>query len=104
MWNELLERIRRRNVARWVLAYLAGAWVALEVVAAVSDLWGWPGLIGRAAFVVLSGGLPAAALLAWYHGEQGAQRVSASEAVLLGGLVVLVLGGVASSSSRRRRA
>lgn len=87
------ERARRRNLPGWVLGYLAAAWLALEVVDTLGGMWAWPSAVGRVAFVLLAAGLPATAVLAWYHGEAGAQRISATEALLLAAFAVAGVGG-----------
>jgi TolB-like protein/Tfp pilus assembly protein PilF len=89
----LVERARRRNLPGWVLGYLAAAWLALEVVDTLGGMWAWPSAVGRVAFVLLAAGLPATAVLAWYHGEAGTQRLSATEAMLLAAFAVAGVGG-----------
>ena len=86
----MFKRIRERKLVQWVVAYAAGAWVMLEVTDTLSDMWGWPRVVGQAVFVVLMVGLVVTVVLAWYHGEQGRQRFSGSELLLLA--TVLVAG------------
>ena len=94
-----LDELRGRKVVQWGLAYLAGAWLTLQVLKLVSDSFGWSGFWVRAAIIVLGVGLVAALVLAWYHGERREQRVSGTEltilAALLGlaGLGVMIVGG-----------
>ncbi|MEX2283383.1 MAG: hypothetical protein WEE89_12940, partial [Gemmatimonadota bacterium] len=56
---------------------------------------GWPVTIFRAATIILATGFPATLVLAWFHGERGAQRIHAIELVLLGALLVTAGAGVA---------
>ena len=67
MWQQL----RERRLIQWVLAYLAGAWALVQV-------------------------------LAWYHGEKGAQRASAAELIMLA--AILVIAGAAITLVRRTAA
>jgi TolB-like protein/Tfp pilus assembly protein PilF len=87
--SEFLQRLRQRKLVQWTLGYAAVAWVMLEVVSTVSDMWGWSAIVGRLVFVFLAIGLGWAVVLAWYHGERGQQRVSVAELGLLGALLVV---------------
>ena len=87
-------RLTERKVLQWALAYLAGAWVLLQVIALLAEPFGWPELhVVRTATVVLAVLFLAALVIAWYHGEHGHQRVSASEAGLL---AIVVSAAIAS--------
>lgn len=86
-------RIRERKLVQWGVAYLAGAWLLLQILALLSDSYQWPAGIMRLAPVVLAFGLLAVLVLAWYHGERGLQRATGVELLILAGL--LVLGGAA---------
>lgn len=68
---------------QWGVAYLAGAWVLLQVLDFIAGQFGWPGGLVRSATVFLAMGFFAALVLAWYHSEPGQQRVSRNEVVLL---------------------
>jgi len=35
--NDLLQRLRERKLVQWALAYLAGAWVLLQVIGLVGQ-------------------------------------------------------------------
>ena len=89
-----LDQLKRRKLFQWGIAYLAGAWLVLQVLDVIGDKFGWPVALFRSATVVLAVGLPATLILAWYHGERGAQRVHALELMLLGLLVVVAAAGV----------
>ena len=89
-----LNQLKRRKLFQWGIAYLAGAWLVLQVLDVIGDKFGWPVALFRSATVVLAVGLPATLILAWYHGERGAQRVHALELMLLGLLVVVAAAGV----------
>lgn len=91
--HRLIERLKERKVVEWGLAYLGGAWLTLEVVDLLGGNLGWPAWVFRSVIALLSVGFIAALVLAWYHGEQGRQRVSGSEVLILAGL--LLLGGAA---------
>ncbi|HEV2122232.1 MAG TPA: hypothetical protein VGW38_05595, partial [Chloroflexota bacterium] len=89
----LVDRLKEHKLVQWALAYLAGAWVMLQVAGELRDTFAWPPVIVRAFTVLLAVGFLAALVLAWYHGEKGAQRVSGPELLMLTAL--LVIAGVA---------
>ncbi|MGQ0814843.1 MAG: TPR end-of-group domain-containing protein [Gemmatimonadota bacterium] len=84
-----LDQIRQRKIFRWAVAYLAGAWLLLQLINLLSDAFGWPALVQRYGIVVLAAGFLAAIVVAWYHGERGAQRVGSVEFGMLLGILVL---------------
>ena len=91
-FRRLLTQLLNRKMMQWVIAYGAGAWLVLQVVDIVGPRWGMTESMSRALDVVLVVGFVAALVLAWYHGEQGRQRTSGIELLLLGSL--LFLGGL----------
>jgi TolB-like protein len=80
-------RLRSRKVVQWAIAYAAAAWGFLQGLEYLSETYAWPPQIRQYAVLVLLLGLPIVLVLAWYHGDRGAQRVSHTE---LGILLVLV--------------
>jgi TolB-like protein len=88
----LLRRLKQRKIVQWTLAYCSGAWVLLQVLAMLSETYGWPAAIMRALPVLLAGGLLVTLVLAWFHGEAGRQRVSGVELVLITAILVLAGG------------
>jgi TolB-like protein/Tfp pilus assembly protein PilF len=78
-----------------VLAYLAGAWLVLQVATVVGQHFAWPAWGLRGLTALLAVGLLAAVIVAWYHGEKGAQRVTAVEVLLLAGVLAMAAAAVA---------
>jgi TolB-like protein len=76
-------RLYRRKLVQWAVAYAAAAWTLLQVIEYLSETYGWPPAVRQIATPALAGGLLIVLVLAWYHGERGAQRVSGKEAVIL---------------------
>lgn len=88
-----LDKFRERNVGQWTLGYAAAAWAALQLIDFIASHFGWPGWIVRAATVFLIINLFTTIILAWYHGDRGRQRVSATELALLTVIVTAATAG-----------
>ena len=88
---EFLADLKRRKLVQWALAYLAAAWAVLQALGLTAESYGWPHWVMQVAFAATALGFLIALLLAWYHGEQGRQRVSGAELLLIA--LVLAVGG-----------
>ncbi len=86
-------KLRRRKVVQWGIVYAAGAWGLLQGLEYVSSTFDWPRQIQQLATLALLVGLPVVLVTAWYHGDQGRQRVSAAELIIIT-LLFLVGGGI----------
>jgi TolB-like protein/Tfp pilus assembly protein PilF len=93
--NDFLQRLRQRKLVQWALAYIAAAFALIQVVDIVGQRFSWPQPIERAIIVALAVGFFVTMVLAWYHGDRGAQRVSGVELVILA--LLLAIGGVVLS-------
>ena len=93
-----LERLRKRKLVEWALAYLAGAWLLMQLVDVLSDRWPVPMGVQRGIDLVLLVGFFVALTLAWYHGEKGRQRVTGPELLILA--VLLFVAGTLLSFLR----
>ena len=91
--NSLWERLRRRKVVQWGIAYAAGAWGLLQVLQFLAEAFEWPSQTLRLATIALAIGLPIALTLAWYHGDRGHQRPVRTELVIIA--LLLLMGGSA---------
>lgn len=88
-----LAHIKQRKLFQWAVAYLAGSWLVLQVLDLLSDAFGWPARVQQISIVVLGIGFFAALVVAWYHGEQGRQKIGGMELLMLAG--ILLVAGVA---------
>jgi TolB-like protein/Tfp pilus assembly protein PilF len=88
-----LQRLKNRKIVQWALAYLAAAFALLQALDIVGQQFGWSEDLRRGITVALGVGFFVALVLAWYHGERGAQRVTGTELVILA-LLLAVGGGV----------
>lgn len=88
-----LDTLRDRRLVQWALAYLAGAWLVLQVLDVLADVWGLSVAVQQGIQLFLGAGFLVALVLAWYHGEKGRQRVSGPELLMIAALLVIA-GGV----------
>ena len=77
--NEFLQSLKERKLVQWTVAYVAAAFALLQGIDIVAQRFGWPEQTMRFVIIALSVGLFVTLVLAWYHGERGAQRVSRRE-------------------------
>jgi TolB-like protein/cytochrome c-type biogenesis protein CcmH/NrfG len=91
--TDLIQRLRERKLVQWALAYAAGAFALLQGLDIVAQRFGWPESIERVLIIALAVGFFVTLILAWYHGERGAQRASGTELLLLA-LLLLIGGGL----------
>ena len=89
--DEFLRRLQDRKLVQWALAYLAAAFALIQVLDIVIQRFGGSESIARLLIVALALGFFVTLVLAWYHGEKGAQRVSGIELLILA--LLLVIGG-----------
>ncbi|HET7664329.1 MAG TPA: hypothetical protein VFK31_11915, partial [Rhodanobacteraceae bacterium] len=76
---------------QWALAYIAFAFALLQGMDVVAHQFGWPDGLQRGVTLALMVGFFVVVVLAWYHGERGAQKVSGTEIVILA--LLLAIGG-----------
>ena len=82
----LRERLKKRKIVQWSVAYLAGAWVVMQLVDVLGGRWGISDSAARLIDLALVLGFLITLVLAWYHGERGRQRVSGVELLIIAGL------------------
>lgn len=85
-------QLKQRKLVQWALAYVAAAFGLLQGVDIIAQRFGWPEQTMRLLIIALSVGFFITLVLAWYHGERGAQRISGIELLIL--TVLISLGGV----------
>ena len=74
--NEFLQRLKQRKLVQWAVAYVAAAFALLQGIDIVAQQFGWPEGVRRGTTLALFLGFFVTLVLAWYHGERGAQRVT----------------------------
>jgi TolB-like protein/Tfp pilus assembly protein PilF len=98
----LLQRLRERNLFQWALAYLAGAWIVFQGIEMMAEPWGLSAGFQRTVHLLVALGFLVALVLAWYHGEQGRQRVSAVELLII--VLLLAAGALLARMYRPEQA
>jgi TolB-like protein/predicted Zn-dependent protease len=86
------ERLKQRKLVQWSIAYVAGAFALLQGTDLVAQQFGWPEGLQRAITLALILGFFVTLVLAWYHGERGAQKVSGTELLVLALLLAVGSG------------
>ena len=88
--SSLIQDLKGKKVVQWALGYLAGAFVALQLMDALEGPLGLSQRTQQSLVALLAMGLVITVIVAWYHGEEGRQRVSLAELMAVG--VALVAG------------
>ena len=89
--TEFIARLKQRKLVQWALAYVAFAFALIQVLDVVAQRFAWSDQIERVLIIALAIGFFVALVLAWYHGERGAQKISGTEIVILA--LLLAIGG-----------
>ena len=88
---DFFERLKQRKIVQWALAYAAASFALIQVLDIVAQRFGWPEQTIRFVIIAVAIGFFVTLVLAWYHGERGAQRVAGTELLILA--VLLAVGG-----------
>ncbi|MGH8216238.1 MAG: hypothetical protein ACREPZ_11175, partial [Rhodanobacteraceae bacterium] len=89
--TEFIARLKQRKLVQWALAYIAASFALIQVLDVVAQRFAWPDQLEKLLILALAIGFLVALVLAWYHGERGAQKVSGTEIVILA--LLLAIGG-----------
>jgi TolB-like protein/Flp pilus assembly protein TadD len=89
--NAFWQRLKQRKLVQWAIAWVAFAFALLQGVDIVAQRFNWPGAVERYLILALTIGFFVVLVLAWYHGERGAQRIGGAELLILA--LLLAIGG-----------
>jgi Tol biopolymer transport system component len=92
----VLEQLKERHIVRWGIAYIAGAWVALQAAELLAGIFDWSTAWLRVLTILLVFGFFAAVTLAWFHGEKGQQRFNRVEVAIL--VLIAIVAGITTYS------
>jgi len=87
-WKELKER----RLVQIVVSYAVAGWVVVSIFGEVIDRGGLPEIVYRVLLILYFGGLVAATITGWFHGEKGHQQFTRPEVVLLTIVGLVTLG------------
>jgi hypothetical protein len=79
----VIGRLRQRKIVQWALAYLAGAWMVMQLVDVLGSRWGIGIYWARVIDLLLVLGLLITLVVSWFHGAKGPQRVSSIELIIV---------------------
>jgi serine/threonine-protein kinase len=88
---KLVSELKERRFVPLLTGYLAAGWVVLEVTDQLTGNEILPELFYPIALTLLVCGIPAVAVVAWFHGAKGEQKPPPREIAMLGGLAVIAL-------------
>jgi TolB-like protein/Tfp pilus assembly protein PilF len=87
-------RLKQRKLVQWSAAYIAGSFALIQGLDVVAQRFGWPGRIEKLVILALAVGCFVTLVLAWYHGDRGAQRVGGTELLIIALLLAIGGGGL----------
>jgi TolB-like protein len=89
--NAFWQRLKQRKLVQWAIAWVAFAFALLQGFDIIAQRFNWPGAAERYLILALAVGFFVVLVLAWYHGERGAQHVGGAELLILA--LLLAIGG-----------
>lgn len=90
--EEFFARLKEHKLVQWTLGYVAVSFALIPVLDIIASRFGWSQTAVRCIIIALATGFFVMLVVAWYHGERGAQRITRTEHAILA--VLLVLGGL----------
>jgi TolB-like protein/Flp pilus assembly protein TadD len=89
--NEFWQRLKQRKLVQWAIAYAAFAFALLQGLDVIAQRFDWPDAAERYLILALAVGFFLVLVVAWYHGERGAQRIRGPELLIIA--LLLAIGG-----------
>lgn len=97
------KELKERRLVQIVVSYAVAGWVVLSIFGEVIDRGVLPEVLYRVLLVLYFGGMVAATINGWYHGEKGHQNVTKTEVALLSVVGLLTLGAAVVTVQRFNR-
>jgi len=97
------KELKERRLVPIVVSYAVAGWVVLSIFGEVIDRGVLPEILYRVLLVIYFGGMVAATITGWYHGEKGHQKVTKPEVALLGAVAVATIFFAALTVQRSLR-
>jgi len=89
--KNLLQEIKIRKIKKWLTIYISTAITTIGVTHLLSLRYHWPNYIFDIVFFTLLFGIFGTTILAWFHGEEGRQKVTLPEILLQSILAILLI-------------
>jgi TolB-like protein len=83
MLKKFIDKLQMRGIPKVVAIYVASCWGGLQVIDFFSHRYGWPDVFIDVSLVLVVSGLIFICIRLWFHGEEGPQKTSKVELVLL---------------------
>lgn len=97
------KELKERRLVQIVASYAVAGWVVLSIFGEVIDRGVLPEILYRILLVLYFGGMVAATINGWFHGEKGHQNVTKTEVALLSLVAVVTLGFAVVTVQRSNR-
>jgi protein kinase/serine/threonine-protein kinase len=86
--NNLLEEIKARKIRKWVTIHLSTGLTLLGIINLFGSRYNFPAYIFDLFVVIIIFGLISVIILAWFHGKENHQKVTAKEMILHSTVVI----------------
>lgn len=86
--DSLVCRAMDRKLVQWTAAYLTGAWLVLQFIDVLAEIWSVSMVLQQVVSLVLGLGVLPALVVAWYHGEKGRQEICSTECALVAATIM----------------
>ena len=89
--KNLLQEIKTRKIRKWLAIYISAAITSIGVIHLISIRYSWPpNYVFDIIFFTLLFGIFSIGIIAWFHGNEGRQKIRITEIVLHSILVILL--------------
>lgn len=89
----IVQELKERRLVQIVVSFATAGWIGLEVLNSLVERGVVPDLLYYVALVWYLGGLLAAVVVGWHHGEKGRQEVARGEVLTLSVIALASLAG-----------
>jgi protein kinase/serine/threonine-protein kinase len=89
--KNFIDQIRARRVRKTMAIYISSALTTIGIMKLFTEVYALPNTVFQIVVVCLTWGVISAFVFAWYHGQEGSQRMRVKEYVVHGLVVVLCI-------------
>jgi TolB-like protein/Flp pilus assembly protein TadD/phage shock protein PspC (stress-responsive transcriptional regulator) len=88
MFEKIFEEIKARKIRKWAAIHLSTGLTILGVINLIGSRYNLPSIIFDLILVIIVFGLISVIILAWFHGKENHQKVTAKEVILHSSVVI----------------